>query len=113
MTKRAHRPLAPDTTVEDDMVTAGQRAVNLIWESTQSQIAKVTVYANILIIIVVIVGLVALKGQIGTELIAIILAALGSINTTTGIIIGFYFSRTNHQSIGGVGKKPQDDYKGR
>lgn len=29
------------------------------------------------------------------------------------LIVGFYFSRTNHAAIGGVGTKPQEEYKGR
>jgi hypothetical protein len=31
-----------------------------------------------------------------------------------GTVVGFYFSRTNHAAIGGVGKKPHDgEYRGR
>ncbi len=31
-----------------------------------------------------------------------------------GTVVGFYFSRTNHSAIGGVGLKPVlDEYKGR
>lgn len=29
------------------------------------------------------------------------------------LVIGFYFSRTNHTQIGGLGKKPEQKYAGR
>jgi hypothetical protein len=29
------------------------------------------------------------------------------------LVIGFYFSRTNHSAIGGVGPKPEQEYQGR
>jgi hypothetical protein len=29
------------------------------------------------------------------------------------LILGFYYSRTNHAAIGGVGEKPRDHYTGR
>ena len=30
-----------------------------------------------------------------------------------GNVVGFYFSRTNHAAIGGIGAKPHEEYKGR
>ena len=30
-----------------------------------------------------------------------------------GNVVGFYFSRTNHAAIGGIGVKPNEEYKGR
>lgn len=97
--------LAPTTTSEQNTVTAGQRAINLIWENTQSQIAKVTVYSNNAMNIVVIVAIIVVDRKIDPAFIALILAAMASINQLSGIIIGFYFSRTNHSAIGGVGPK--------
>jgi hypothetical protein len=29
------------------------------------------------------------------------------------LIVGFYFSRTNHTAIGGIGSKPEQRYEGR
>ena len=102
---RKYKSLSPTTTEEEQIVTAGQRVINLIWERTQSQIAKVTVYAGVMVNMAVILVLILLHNKINTDTIVVIIAALGSMNTTTGIIIGFYFSRTNHSAIGGVGKK--------
>lgn len=97
--------LPPTTTTEQNTVTAGQRAINLIWERTQSQIAKVTVYSNNALNVAVIVSVIWADRKMDPAFIALILAAMASINQLSGIIIGFYFSRTNHSAIGGVGPK--------
>jgi len=34
-------------------------------------------------------------------------------STAFGMIVGFYFARTNHAAIGGLGAKPKQDYEGR
>lgn len=86
-------PLPPRTTVQEDLITKGQRTINLIWESTQGIIA---------------VGITA----------AVIYCATASIisevlTNAFFLIIGFYFSRTNHAAIGGVGPKPDIKYEGR
>lgn len=86
--------LPPDTTAEEDITTAGQRKVNLIWEATQATIA------------ILITG-----AMIYSEI-----KSLESVAIRMGfsLIVGFYFSRTNHQAIGGVGRKPASQkYTGR
>lgn len=86
--------LPPDTTAEEDITTAGQRRVNLIWEGTQATIA------------ILITG-----AMIYSEI-----KNLDSVAIRMGfsLIVGFYFSRTNHQAIGGIGKKPPSQkYLGR
>lgn len=85
--------LPPTTTLAEDTTMAGQRRINLMWEATQSVIA-------VLITGAIIYG--ALRGLVIAEL-----------SNAFFLIIGFYFSRTNHAAIGGVGLKPQDSYKGR
>lgn len=97
--------LPPTTTSEQNINTAGQRTINLMWESTQSRIATITVYSNVFINAVVICALLFANAKIDTALIALILAAMASMNQISGIIIGFYFSRTNHSAIGGIGPK--------
>jgi hypothetical protein len=94
--------IAPTTTVQQDLTTAGQRRVNLIWEYTQAIIAISVVMAS-----VVVASWLALLGR-GGEF-PVILTSL------VMLIIGFYFSRTNHQAIGGTGLKANvsDEYKGR
>lgn len=78
--------LPPDTTAEEDITTAGQRRVNLIWEGTQATIA-------ILITIAMIYSEVKNLESV-------------AIRMGFSLIVGFYFSRTNHQAIGGIGRKP-------
>lgn len=85
--------LAPTTTAEEDKVVEGQRRINLTWEFTQAAIA------------------VGITG-------AIVYCAINKIvsqdlTNAFFLIIGFYFSRTNHAAIGGVGKKPASIYEGR
>lgn len=80
-----HRSLPPDTTEEQDTVTAGQRRINIIWELTQAMIALEVTAALIFV---------SVKGIEGEEL-----------KNAFFLIIGFYFSRTNHTNVGGVGRK--------
>lgn len=64
---------------EETLLTLGQRRINLIWEITQAIIA-----------LVVTAKLVA--GESSDVL-----------TNAFFLIIGFYFSRTNHQKTGGIG----------
>lgn len=92
--------VAPDTTEEEDRTTAGQRRVNIIWEITQSIIALSVVFSNLFV--AVNVGLTHPDGVIPDML-----------SNSLFLVIGFYFSRTNHSAIGGIGWKPQGPYMGR
>lgn len=103
VTKESRQTLAPTTTEEQDTVTAGQRKVNLIWEKTQRAIAIFSVFAGILTNAVVIAVVLIVSNQLDVNRLAIVSMCLQFINLTAGIIIGFYFSRTNHQKTGGVG----------
>lgn len=103
-----HKPLPPDTTAQQDITTAGQRTVNLIWEHTQSKIAWFVILAGMVVNGVVVLILVTIKREISVEQVAIISLCLQFVNLTCGIVIGFYFSRTNHTNIGGVGPKPEN-----
>lgn len=93
-------PVAPTTTTEEDVTTASQRKINLIWEYTQAFIA-------IIVVIFSLIGAVIAMWQ-GKEVSAFLSFICGN-------IVGFYFSRTNHAAIGGVGTKPTDtqNYVGR
>jgi hypothetical protein len=93
--------LAPTTTTQEDLTTAGQRKINLIWEYTQAAIAILVIAANM------IVGTVHGLGYAPAREYPIILSS------SLFLIVGFYFSRTNHAAIGGVGAKPIGEYKGR
>lgn len=93
VTKGEGTTLLPTTTEAEDTTTEGQRRVNLIWELTQ---------AGISVLITAAVVYCAIYG-------------IPSDNLANAffLIIGFYFSRTNHQAIGGIGTKPTNPYIGR
>lgn len=88
-----HKALPPNTTEEENTTTLGQRRVNLIWEVTQAFIAVIVTGSMIYISVF----------DIDAE----------ELKNAFFLIIGFYFSRTNHTAIGGIGKKPQGNYIGR
>lgn len=76
----------------DILATAGQRWINRVWEVTQALIAlTVTVTA-----MVVVIRLVWLRIEIDK--------AVQLLNAALFLILGFYFSRTNHQKTGGVSR---------
>lgn len=104
--------LTPSTTEEEERVSLGQRNINLIWETTQSQIAKGTVYVDLITNVAVILLLILFRSNISKETIIIIMACLASMSRLSGIIVGFYFSRTNHSAIGGTGKKASSSNQG-
>lgn len=86
-------PLPPTTTAQEDITKQWQRHVNIIWEITQS-IISVSVTSSIIYC--------AVTSKTSTEL-----------TNAFFLIIGFYFSRTNHSAIGGVGPKVTSIYTGR
>lgn len=97
----SHPPVPPKTTLQEDLTTDGQRRINLIWECTQAAIAIAVVFANMGTAMFL-----AVQGKPG-EVPLILSSALF-------LVVGFYFSRTNHQAIGGMGPKPaQQKYQGR
>lgn len=84
----------------DELTLAGQRRINLIWEFTQSFIAISVVLACL--IVGVHIGVTG-QGRFPEIL-----------SNAAFLILGFYYSRTNHAAIGGVGPKPiQQKYEGR
>lgn len=93
--------LPPDTTAQQDLTHAGQRTVNLKWETTQSGIALMV--TAITMLTAAVLAFVHPETQIPTIM-----------STGFGMVVGFYFARTNHASIGGVGPKPPaKEYEGR
>ena len=93
-------PLPPNTTAQQDLTTTGQRKINLIWEVTQATVAILVVTANILV-------------WIAASLRATTNPLPEGLQNALFLIVGFYFSRTNHEAIGGIGTKPNQDYEGR
>ena len=81
------------TTIQENLTTAGQRRINLIWEITQGVIA---------ISITMAIIFTATKSIPSQEL-----------TNAFFLIVGFYFSRTNHAAIGGIGPQSPGPYMGR
>lgn len=86
----AEEPGAERRRAERDLVMAGQRRINLIWEYTQAVIALLVVFTTM--------GA-GLYGMVHDLPIPTLMAV------AFGTVVGFYFSRTNHSAIGGVGVK--------
>lgn len=87
--------LPPTTTAEQQKITQGQRGINRLWEITQATIAVEVTTAMIAACFILIFRT---DSDITT-----ILAALQLLSNASFLIVGFYFSRTNHTKIGGVG----------
>lgn len=85
------------TTFQQDLTTAGQRDINLIWETTQMKIALSVIWASLLVA----VALAVLGRWLGTP--DVQLAAIVFIFGVANLVTGFYFGRTNHTKVGGVG----------
>jgi hypothetical protein len=92
--------IPPTTTSEQNLVTAGQRRINLIWEWTQSIISVSVVLANMIV---------AVYDGVNTNAPAFPTV----LSSALFLVVGFYFSRTNHSAIGGVGDKTATVYAGR
>jgi len=111
-----HTTLPPTTTAQQDLITAGQRTINLLWEITQSRLALIIVITfNLVLMGIVTWALISLiqVGQVGDidtyqAVIVVLLAALGQLYGLTNLVVGFYFGRTNHQRTGGVGGEDVD-----
>lgn len=102
MNDTIEKSMAPTTTIQEDLIVAGQRRVNLIWEFTQAFIAIVVVLAN-------------MSAAVYNVLMGKNVDVPMILSSSLFLIIGFYFSRTNHQAIGGLGTKANEEqnYKGR
>lgn len=93
---------APTTTAEENKTSHGQRRINLIWESQQAVIASLVVGTVLYVsarITLVILDLQATENQQAMAVTAYML-----LSNIINLVIGFYFGRTNHQKVGGVGE---------
>ena len=91
---------APTTTAEDDLRTAGQRTINVIWEYMQALIALVVVITVLgvaarLSLLIAAAASTDKQMSVGQE-------AFMLMGNILSLVIGFYFGRTNHEKIGGV-----------
>jgi len=81
---------APNTTQEENRVTAGQRRINLTWETTQAVVAISITFTTLYVSARLILG-----GTTDN-------AAFQLLSNVFFLIVGTYFQRTNHQRVGGV-----------
>jgi len=95
--ERGQQVRQPTSTEEEDRVSAGQRTVNLIWETTQQKIALSVIWSSLFVAIVMVV----LGSVLGIPK-ELIIAAAVFLFGVANLVTGFYFGRTNHQKIGGV-----------
>lgn len=94
--RKRSRSVRPTTTLQQDLISASQRQVNIIWEHTQRNLAYSVVIGTIITDMLVGTGVLSVSSDFQ-------MAALMQLNVMAGIVIGFYFGRTNHQRTGGVG----------
>lgn len=99
--RKDERSVPPTTTAQEDRTLAGQRKINLIWELTQAGLALIVVASNVGVALYMVTQRIPF-----TEYPPILSHSLF-------LIVGAYFSRTNHAAIGGVGAKPIQKYEGR
>lgn len=85
--------ILPTTTHEEQLVTAGQRGINKLWESTQTGVSLIVTVGIVIICIML----------VHTHDMAQIALGLTTINVAFVMIIQSYFTRTNHTKTGGVG----------
>jgi hypothetical protein len=86
-----------DVVDEANRKTQGQRRINMVWEATQALIAIGVVGTALMAN-----GAVALSREI-TAASQASSSALNSLNVMAALVTGFYFGRTNHERVGGVG----------
>lgn len=87
--------VAPNTTAQEDLVVTRQSQISLIWEISQAVIALTITFAVIYS--------------------SVLKTVSQELANAFFLIVGFYFSRTNHEKIGGGGDKKNDtqSYEGR
>lgn len=95
--------LPATTTAEEDITTAGQRHINVMWESTQRAIAIAVTIAVLGVCLWIVV-----KGPEPLQI-----PAFTVLSSVFFLVVGTYFQRTNHTKVGGIGSKPGEVYIGR
>lgn len=87
----------PTTTAQQDLTTAGQRHINVMWERTQQVIAIAVSLTTLFVC-----AYLAILGRESSAVTAFMLLSNGFF-----LIVGTYFQRTNHTKTGGVGPHDQ------
>lgn len=81
--KIPQQSISPTTTEQQDITTAGQRRINLIWETTQAAVAIMVTIATIY------AAIAGVKSDI--------------LSNAFTLIVAIYFVRMNHVKTGGIG----------
>lgn len=89
----AQPPLPPTTTAEQDLVTYGQRRINIIWEVTQAAVAIAVTFTTLYVAARLAINE---KGET---------AAFLLLSNVFFLVVGTYFQRTNHTKVGGISAK--------
>jgi hypothetical protein len=117
----AQVPIEPKTTTDETALreqgardaatlkTAGQRAINLIWENTQSRAAMGILSVVLSVCAFVIVWAVIHFETNNKELMGLAISALVLLTNMSTAVLTFYFMRTNHTKQGGVGTQEDKD----
>lgn len=101
----AQPSLPPKTTAEEDITTAGQRAINVMWEGTQKNIALSVTCVALFVCAVLIIYPETPE--------PLRLMSFTTLSNVFFAVTSVYFTRTNHTKVGGVGNKPSETYVGR
>lgn len=89
--------LPSTTTPEQDRTTQGQRDTSMMWERNQGWITKVVISGS-----VIVAGMLSIFGHLlGAA--PLQLPAAMFLFQSSGVVMGFYFGRTNHTKVGGTG----------
>lgn len=89
------------TEAETILATHGQRRINLIWERTQSAIAISVVEVTLAVAAILIVAP-SFRTNPDQASVTASVTGLVLLSGLANLILGFYFSRTNHEKVGGV-----------
>lgn len=100
ITQKGDTVASPTSTEEENLVSASQRAVNLIWETTQMKIALSVIWAALVVAAVLAIG-----GKLTGSTPDVQLAAVVFLFGVANLVTGFYFGRTNHTKVGGVSQR--------
>jgi cation transport ATPase len=89
---------------ETSLRTQGQRDINEKWETVQAKIALlVTRTAMATVFMLQIMAFILLFLEHPEKSVQLVTISLQLLTSAVFLIIGFYFSRTNHQKTGGIG----------
>ena len=88
--KVGDKNIAPTTTAAQDLITHGQRKINLIWEITQSLIAL-----SVTLCVLYVAAQLVIAGEDKD-------AAFLLLSNAFFLVVSVYIQRTNHQRVGGV-----------